>query len=92
MAHDERLVLDSLVAKHLARHGGDLRRSLLAVPAGPELQKALESVADFDVQASVARVAAARTRAEKPLADWNAIEVIKFRLLFVSSLPLRPYV
>ncbi len=71
MAQDERLVLDSLVEKHLARHGGDPECSLLAVPTDPETRKALESVPDFDVQASLAKAGEARTPGDRPLDTWN---------------------
>jgi hypothetical protein len=49
LAEDERLVLESLVDKHLARHGGDPRRSLASVASEVGVRAALDSVADFDV-------------------------------------------
>jgi serine/threonine-protein kinase len=61
LGEDERRVLDSLVEKHLARHGGDAQRSLVCVPTSPDIRKALESVADFDVQASLAHTCGANS-------------------------------
>src|SRR5687767_9499780 len=51
---DERAVLDSLVEKHLHRHGQDVQQSLAALPATPSLKPELAAVADADVQASLA--------------------------------------
>jgi serine/threonine-protein kinase len=56
LKEDERRVLDLVVEKHLERHGNDAQRSLHAVPAPHEIRKALELVADYDVQASLAQV------------------------------------
>ena len=67
LAEDERRLLDPLVEKHLARHGGDAQRSLISVAAEPGLQSALESVADYDFQASLMQVGQARTQAGKPV-------------------------
>jgi formylglycine-generating enzyme required for sulfatase activity len=58
LAPDEQALLDGLVNKHLEKHGGDAEKSLAAVgPVGPELGQ----IADADVQASLAHVAATST-------------------------------
>jgi serine/threonine-protein kinase len=61
LAEADRALLETMVSRHLERHGGDARESLAAMAeangraaaVGPELA----SVADFDVQASVACLA-----------------------------------
>jgi hypothetical protein len=70
---DTHSLLEALVQKHLEMHGNDPEQSLAALsPLGP-LRQDLRRVADADVQASLAQVAAARpasdpdaTRAEAP--------------------------
>ena len=69
LADDERRVLDSLVDKHLARHGGDPQRSLAALSSEARVRATLDSVADFDVQASLARVGTARTQLDRQPVD-----------------------
>ena len=51
---DERDVLDALVQKHLDRHCGDVEESLAAVEVPTPLREELRSLADPDVQASLA--------------------------------------
>ena len=53
LSADERGVLDTLVEKHLSRHGSDVKQSLAALPAAPAVQRELSAVADPDVQASL---------------------------------------
>jgi WD40 repeat protein/tRNA A-37 threonylcarbamoyl transferase component Bud32 len=53
---DERDAIEALVGKHLERHGGDMEKSLAAVNAPPPLRHDLQSLADGDVQASLARL------------------------------------
>ncbi len=65
LAEDERRLLEPLVEKHLARHGGDAQRSLISVATERSLREALESVADFDVQASLAQFGGARVQASR---------------------------
>ncbi len=42
LAEEERRLLEPLVERHLARHGGDAHRSLVSVVAEPGLREALE--------------------------------------------------
>src|SRR5436189_4209636 len=53
LSADEHAVLDTLVEKHLSRHGSDVKQSLAALPAAPAVQRDLSAVADLDVQASL---------------------------------------
>src|SRR5262245_59905047 len=53
---DERDVLDSLVQKHLDHHRGDVEKSLAAVAVPTPLREELRSLADSDVQASLAHL------------------------------------
>jgi serine/threonine-protein kinase len=62
---DLRAVLETLVAKHLERHGGDAGRSLAAVRTGGAAAEVLASVSDPDLQASLARLPAA-----PPTGSW----------------------
>jgi hypothetical protein len=71
MPDDERRVLESLVEKHLARHGGDRQRSLLAIPTEPAVRKALESVEDFELQASLVSLGNAGARPDQPLDNFE---------------------
>jgi hypothetical protein len=49
-------LLTALVAEHLKQHGGDPKRSLAAVSLPVSAQQALESIADADVQQTLAQV------------------------------------
>jgi serine/threonine-protein kinase len=53
---DERDLLDALVQKHLDRHRGDAEKSLAAAAVPTPLRDELRSLADPDVQASLARL------------------------------------
>jgi WD40 repeat protein/tRNA A-37 threonylcarbamoyl transferase component Bud32 len=54
---DEQAVLEALVQKHLARHGGDAEKSLAALPIPTPLRQELHSLGDGDLQASLAQAA-----------------------------------
>jgi serine/threonine-protein kinase len=54
---DEQQLLEALVAKHLAKHGGDAEKSLAAVSSVDTARYELQRVADGDVQASLVHVA-----------------------------------
>jgi tRNA A-37 threonylcarbamoyl transferase component Bud32 len=71
LAEDEWQVLDALVEKHLARHGGDPELSLASVASETAVRTALDSVADFDVQASLAHVGKDRTQAGRPVDELS---------------------
>jgi serine/threonine-protein kinase len=53
---DQRNLLESLVEAHLALHNHDVEKSLSAVAVPTPLRAELRSLADLDVQASIARL------------------------------------
>jgi len=59
LAEDAYQLLDALVRKHLEMHGGDAEKSLAAVGAFAPVRHDLQRIADPDIQASIAPVAAA---------------------------------
>ena len=63
-----RPLLEGLAAAHLDRHGGDVQKSLAAVPAGRSTCERLAGLADADIAASIGHVGAASTQAD-PEAD-----------------------
>src|SRR5262249_14627680 len=58
LAPDARALLEPLVEKHLQIHGDDPQRSLAAVSSVGSVRDELERIADPDVQASLAHLAA----------------------------------
>src|SRR5262249_44753943 len=61
---DNRALLDTLVQRHLAMHGGDIEKSLAAVALPPPLRHDLHSLGDGDVQASLAQLPATTAEAK----------------------------
>jgi serine/threonine protein kinase len=61
---DAHALLEPLVKKHLAMHGGDPERSLAVLSSLGSARNALEQIADPDVQASLAQVSANRPAEE----------------------------
>ena len=51
---DQRSAIEAMVTLHLKKHGGDAGRSLAAIPAGRSTREALGSLADPDLDASIA--------------------------------------
>ena len=87
---DARALLDALVQKHLELHGGDAEKSLAALSSTTPARRALEQVADPDVQASLAGVGGAAagddlyaTRSNAPVGTPTS-SGLRFRIL-------RPY-
>jgi serine/threonine-protein kinase len=60
LAEDTHALLEALVAKHLALHGGDAQRSLAAVSSLGSVRDDLRRIDDAEVQASLVHVSAAR--------------------------------
>ncbi len=60
---DNRDLLEALVQKHVAMHGGDAQMSLAALSSIASVRDDLKQIADADVQASLVRVSASATRA-----------------------------
>jgi serine/threonine protein kinase len=55
-------LLEGLAAAHLARHDGDVERSLAAVPAGRSTRESLARIGDADIAASIGHLGAASTQ------------------------------
>src|SRR5262249_53250199 len=51
-----RPLLEGLAAAHLARHGGEVERSLAALPAGHSTRQRLAQIGDPDLEGTLARV------------------------------------
>ena len=54
---DDRTAVEALVARHLKRHGGDVGKSLAAVPAGKSTRASLARIGDPDIEATLNHVA-----------------------------------
>jgi WD40 repeat protein len=74
---DERDLLDALVQKHLDRHRGDVEKSLAAVAVPTPLRDQLRSLADPDVQASIAHLPTPSGQAELGPLPTTVAEVKK---------------
>jgi eukaryotic-like serine/threonine-protein kinase len=61
---DDRSAVEALVARHLKKHGGDLERSLAALPAGRSTRESLARVGDAEVEASLAHLGPGSTLAD----------------------------
>ena len=53
LATADHALLTPMVARHIAKHGGDAARSLAALSSPPPVKQALAAVVDEDVQASL---------------------------------------
>ncbi|MFO0891593.1 MAG: protein kinase [Isosphaeraceae bacterium] len=60
---DDRSAIEALVARHLKKHGGDVERSLAAIPAGRSTHESLAQLGDTDIEASLAHLHPASTQA-----------------------------
>ncbi len=83
---DEQALLEALVRKHLERHGDDAAKSLAAVSSIGSVRQELERVADADLHASLAHVAAAQTdddphATRPPSAGTPTASGLRFRVL-----------
>src|SRR4051812_22274546 len=59
---DDRSAVEALVARHLKKHGGDVERSLAAIPAGRSTRESLARIDDPDVGGTLAHLGSASTR------------------------------
>jgi serine/threonine-protein kinase len=66
---DDRSAVESMVDRHLKKHGGDAEQSLASVPAGRSTREKLGALEDPDLDATLARVASTST---EPDADATA--------------------
>jgi serine/threonine-protein kinase len=55
---EDRAAIEALAARHLKRHGGDVEQSLAALNAGRSTRESLARLADGDIEASLAHLAA----------------------------------
>jgi serine/threonine-protein kinase len=58
----DRSAVEALVARHLKRHGGDVERSLAAIPAGRSTHESLARIDDPDIDGSLAYLGSASTQ------------------------------
>ena len=60
---EQRAGVEAMVSLHLKKHGGDVAKSLAALPAGRSTRESLARVGDADVAASLAALSPAATQA-----------------------------
>jgi serine/threonine-protein kinase len=58
---DDRSAVEALVARHLKKHGGDVEKSLAAVPTGRSTRERLAALADPDIEATLSHVGSGLT-------------------------------
>src|SRR5262245_59564637 len=56
---EQRSLLESLVAQHLKKHGGDVEESLASVPAGRSIRDGLADLGDPDLEATLGHLGVA---------------------------------
>jgi serine/threonine-protein kinase len=61
---DDRSAVEALVARHLKKHGGEVERSLAAIPAGRSTRESLARIGDPAVDGTLARLGSASTYEE----------------------------
>jgi serine/threonine-protein kinase len=54
---EDRSAVDALVARHIKKHGGDVEKSLAAVPANHSTRASLAALGEPEIEATLARVA-----------------------------------
>ena len=69
---DDRAAVEALVAHHLKRHGGDVEKSLAAVPAGKSTRESLARIGDPDIDATLGHVASAHVSTDDGDVDRTA--------------------
>ncbi len=57
----DRVAVEALAARHLTKHGGDVEKSLAAIPAGRSTRESLASIDDPDVGGTLARLGSVST-------------------------------
>jgi serine/threonine-protein kinase len=67
---DQRAGVEAMVALHLKKHGGDVERSLAAVPTGRSTRAELAALGDPQVEASLARVGSGSTEPNDTTATY----------------------
>src|ERR1700761_7087891 len=54
---EQRLGVEAMVSLHLKKHGGDVERSLGAIPAGPSTRDSLAAIGDRAIEQSLTQLA-----------------------------------
>ena len=57
---EDRAAVEALAARHLTRHGGDVEKSLVAVPANRSTHASLAAMGALEIEATLAQVTRAR--------------------------------
>jgi hypothetical protein len=68
----QRSVVDAMAALHLEAHGGEVEKSLAAVPAGKSTLESLAAVHDPEIERTLSQVGSARPPADDGDADLTA--------------------
>ncbi len=76
---DDRSILEKMVDRHVARHGGDPRQSLTALEVAPNARSLLEPIDDPDIQESLSTLSAILSASAKrgdssETANWTSGE------------------
>src|SRR5262245_65600474 len=58
---DDRSAVDALVSRHIKKHGGDVERSLAAIPTGRSTRESLAHIGDPQIERTLAHLGAALT-------------------------------
>src|SRR5262245_44912203 len=78
LGQEEHVLLEALVDRQLARHQGDVEKSLQAVDLSPSARAALAAVPDADLQASLAAPPSDKTTDHVPR---PGAEALRYRVL-----------
>jgi serine/threonine-protein kinase len=83
---DDKSAVDELVARHIRKHGGDVEKSLAAIPAGRSTRDSLARVDDPDVKHTLARLGSPSTQHDDDRTATYAVGTVtsagqRFRLL-----------
>jgi hypothetical protein len=83
---DDRAAVDALVARHVKKHGGDVERSLAAIPAGHSTCESLARIDDPDVCGLLAHLGSPSTQYDDDRTASYAVGTVtsdgqRFRLL-----------
>jgi serine/threonine-protein kinase len=83
---DDRSAVDALVARHIKKHGGDVERSLAAIPAGRSTRESLARIDDLDVGGTLAHLGPPSTQQDADRTASYAVGTVtsdgqRFRLL-----------
>jgi hypothetical protein len=65
----DRSAVEALVERHLKKHGGNVEKSLAAVPAGKSTRESLADLGDPDIEATLSRVGSDHGSTEEDDAD-----------------------